>query len=633
MSKFLLLLFSVLSYLNTTAQLVVGNNILPFDPALSPFYHGVASGDPLDSSVILWTRVTPQQDTIIKVSWKIASDPQFKNIITKGVTFTSKNRDYTVKVDATGLMPSQTYYYYFTALNKNSSIGRTRTAPLDKVDHLRFGVVSAADYEAGYFNVYGNLAKRKDLDAIIHLGDYINEYGENDGSRDYKTSVRLNIPNKELVNLFDYRTRYSLYRLDPDLQHAHKQHPFIAVWDDHEFAYRAYTNGSENHNKNEGNWNTRKMHSKKAFYEWMPIRETKENSIYRRLHYGNLADLIMLDTRLEGRQKQLLSVNDAKLKSSKRTMLGHTQKKWLINELKSSKAKWKIIGSQVQFAPLSFDRNSADTSDLENHEANQLLDRWDGYPAERDEIINVIDKNKISNTLVLSGNSGRTFASNIPFNKTNDYLTFAGVEFCTPSISSKQEVHKAIDHHYIYTTNPHIQYSESNIHGYIILDLSQDAAQADWHYLSTVEKPDYRNHTLEHTFYTGWKTNSNQNNLYKTYRESALKTTQQALAPSRSPAFERNKNLYSKLSEVFSIDQHKSGISHKLYVQYASYKTQLLTLDIYDSKGFKLTDSIYQEISSGINLSELPLPKLKKGNYTFKVHTADTQHTQQITIY
>jgi len=181
----------------------------------------------------------------VPVTWKIATDLQFKNIVRSGSVTTNNEKDYTVKVDVTGLNPETTYYYYFSALDKNSIIGRTRTSPSSKVNYLRFGVVAAANYQSGYFNAYSQLAKRKDLDAVIHLGDYINEYGAGNEAEGYSKErvERINIPNTELLDIADYRTRYSLYRLDPDLQ---------------------------------ASWETRKTISKKVFFEWMPIRDTKK---------------------------------------------------------------------------------------------------------------------------------------------------------------------------------------------------------------------------------------------------------------------------------------------------------------------------------------------------------------------
>ena len=274
------------------------------DADLYPFYHGVASGDPLSDRVILWTRVTPEQgEGTINVTWAVALDPQMQQTVKEGSFTTDAARDYTVKVDVTGLSPETTYYYMFTAFGRNSLTGRTKTAPTQD-DHLRFAVVSCSNYQDGYFSAYRRISERNDLDAVIHLGDYIYEYEEGDFG-----DFRPIEPKNEIVSLDDYRVRYSFYRMDPDLRAAHQQHPFITVWDDHEFANNAYKDGAENHQPDtEGDWNVRKNNAWQAYFEWMPVRESGDASnpyrIYRNIKYGNLLDVMMLDTRIEARDEQ-----------------------------------------------------------------------------------------------------------------------------------------------------------------------------------------------------------------------------------------------------------------------------------------------------------------------------------------
>ncbi|OJJ18836.1 hypothetical protein BKI52_25020 [marine bacterium AO1-C] len=285
---------------NTTKQLQSY-----FDQNMAPFYHGVASGDPLSDRVILWTRVTPDTHGSIQVVWQIATDPKMQNVVNSGTLTTDEAKDYTVKVDATGLQPATTYYYHFSALGKNSLVGRTRTAPTTNVSNLRFAVVSCSNYQNGYFNAYGNIAERNDIDAVIHLGDYIYEYAT--GEFGYSDEIgRGHQPSNEIITLQDYRIRYSYYRLDPKLRRLHQQLPFVTVWDDHEFANDAFKNGAENHQSNEGSWDKRKSNAFKAYFEWMPVRTNtlQTNRIYRKISYGNLVDLIMLDTRIEGRDEQ-----------------------------------------------------------------------------------------------------------------------------------------------------------------------------------------------------------------------------------------------------------------------------------------------------------------------------------------
>jgi len=275
---------------------------LSFDPALAPFYHGVASGDPLANKVIIWTRRTPSDDALsYQLGWQMATDTAFENVVRQGQLEAMASADFTAKVDVGQLNPETSYYFRFYDFTSQtySLIGRTRTAPHDDTDHLRFAVVSCQNYQAGYFNAFRKIAERADLDAVLHLGDYIYEYGAGEGTYGYSNDRpdRANVPGTEILSLADYRTRYSLYRLDPDLRAAHQQHPFIAVWDDHESANDSYADGAENHQDDEGDWEVRKAISKQVYYEWMPIRELSYDKLFRSLKYGDLAELIMLDTR------------------------------------------------------------------------------------------------------------------------------------------------------------------------------------------------------------------------------------------------------------------------------------------------------------------------------------------------
>ncbi len=281
-----------------------------FDANLAPFYHGVASGDPLEDAVIIWTRVTTNSPEV-NVTWRVATNPEMTQVVKQGQLTTNQDKDYTVKVDVSGLNAFATYYYQFETQGKKSIVGKTRTTPAknDLVDNLRFAIVSCSNYQNGYFNAYNQIATRKDIDAVIHLGDYIYEYES--GGYGYSDAIgRGHIPEKEIITLNDYRVRYSYYRLDPMLRNVHQQHPFVHIWDDHEFANDANKFGAENHTSStEGSWETRKNNAYKAYFEWMPIRANsiEQYRLYRTISYGKLLDLIMLDTRIEGRETQVTS--------------------------------------------------------------------------------------------------------------------------------------------------------------------------------------------------------------------------------------------------------------------------------------------------------------------------------------
>ena len=446
-----------------------------------PFYHGVASGDPLHDGIILWTRVTPKFiDQEIVGEWYLSSDSTFKNIFKKGEFTTNLDKDFTIKIDVRGLEPGKNYYYYFNSLGHKSIVGKTKTMSLDS-DELNFAIISCSDYQRGYFNSYAALANENNLDAVIHLGDYIYEYK----ARDYSNGIfnRLHIPDKELISLEDYRTRYSQYRLDPDLIKAHASHPFIVIWDDHETSNDTYMTGAQNHQvSSEGSFIDRKQNAMQAYYEWLPIRENIKP--YRHFSYGKLVDLLILEERFEGRTKQASDLEDPSLYDSSRSMLGSVQLDWFLNKLKNSKAKWKVIGNQVIFSYLNYGR--------EDFKIN--LDSWDGYPEEREMIASFIQKNNIKNVVIATGDTHQSWAfevNHIPFTNKKAYA----FEFGTPSISAGNSderylnapIDEIIEHEKYITNspiNPHLKYSNTRDHGYLILSFNDKNVIAKWVYVN-----------------------------------------------------------------------------------------------------------------------------------------------------
>lgn len=283
------------------------------------FTHNVASGDPLANRVILWTRYRPSGDAArnVTVTWQVAADESFAALVSSGEAKTGPKKDYTVKVDAAGLAPARHYFYRFIAEGVTSPVGRTKTLPQAGATEAKLGVLSCSNYPQGFFNVYREVAGRN-LDAVLHLGDYIYEYADGVYSNDAAVAKgRAVKPKHEIVSLDDYRTRYALYRSDADLQAAHAAHPFICVWDDHEIANDTWKAGAENHDESEGPFDARKKAAVQAYHEWMPIRDNAEDitKINRTFDIGGLARLIMLDTRLIGRDKQLSYDSDLPMRS------------------------------------------------------------------------------------------------------------------------------------------------------------------------------------------------------------------------------------------------------------------------------------------------------------------------------
>jgi alkaline phosphatase D len=455
-----------------------------FDESLKPFYHGVASGDPLPDRVIIWTRVTPEDSVpSIRVKWEIAEDENFSSIYQSDSTSTSALRDYTVKVDVDALKPDHVYYYRFSALGKTSIVGRTKTTPVNAKDSLKFAVVSCANWEWGYFNPYDKIADREVLDAVLHLGDYIYEYGV--GKYGDTTIGRINIPNYEIVSLQDYRTRYSLYRLDKGLRRVHQQHPFIAIWDDHEIANNSTTSGAQNHQPEEGDYEKRKAAARQTYYEWMPIRESAE--LYRSYSFGPLADVIMLDERLAGRDAEITDINNPDLKKENRSMLGSKQLEWFEQNLKSSNAIWKVIGNQVIFSDVYLQGIYPKMS--------RNLDSWDGFPVEKKKIVDFIAQNKIKDIIITSGDTHASWAIEAAVEVNKKYQPFA-VEFGTTSVSSGNlDERMPVDtvkimEQSLLKSNPHVKYLNQRDHGYLLLTLYPTKTKAEWYFVETLRKPE-----------------------------------------------------------------------------------------------------------------------------------------------
>ncbi len=340
------------------------------------FNHGVASGDPLATSVIIWTRVTHLEalQSDIEVTFEVATDKAFANLVHSGIYTANQTSDFTVKVDAQNLQAGTTYYYRFSSNGVISPIGKTKTLPIDNPEQIKMALFTCANYPNGYFNVYTEAAKIEDLDVTLHLGDYIYEYGmyENDDFDAkvpaYATSKAVAIGrelpqdnNKELLLLEDYRKRYALYHTDSGTQAIHAAAPMIVVWDDHEVANDTYKEGAQNHDESEGDFAQRTQDALQAYFEWLPIRTIEDKkAIYRRFDFGGLVSLYMLETRLFGRDKQLSysSYFDAQgnfdaqtfqsdIGSPTRTMLGATQLEWLQQQMATSNATWQRLGQHL----------------------------------------------------------------------------------------------------------------------------------------------------------------------------------------------------------------------------------------------------------------------------------------------
>ncbi|MGQ0432482.1 MAG: alkaline phosphatase D family protein [Microthrixaceae bacterium] len=494
------------------------------DDDLAPFLHGVASGDPTAASVILWTRVTPASGSTaaVPVAWRVARDIAMTDVVASGNASADQQHDFTVKVDATGLDPATYYFYEFETDGASSIIGRTKTAP-SSASHLRFGVVSCSNYQGGFFNVYARLAERDDLDAIIHLGDYIYEYGNGDDRYGPGTgelsAARDHQPPTEMRSLTDYRLRHASYKLDPDLRRLHQLYPWITTWDDHESANNSHRDAAENHDPDtEGSWDLRKAHAQQAYSEWMPILAADPAKIYRTLRYGDLADIIVMDTRLDDRDPELgstgaLILSGEEVDDPARKMISVEQREMVFDALSRRDSQWKIVAQQVILGQWNAGGAprlpvAADQPRLVARDGGNALnpDQWDGYPAERDRLFGHIRDNAVQDVVVLTGDVHTSWALDLtedPYNPLSYNPATGegalGVELVTPSVTSANfeslgpggvAAFEAVTR----ADNPHVKFVDFDDHGYLILDLTPEQAQADWYFVDTVLSPSNAEH-------------------------------------------------------------------------------------------------------------------------------------------
>lgn len=533
------------------------------------FTHGVASGDPLADSVILWTRAFAQGNGAdFFVYWSISERQDMGSPVSGGFVRASAENDWCCKVDAQGLLPGKTYYYQFVYRARRSPVGVTRTLPVGDVARVRLAFFSCSNHPKGFFNVYREAARRDDLDAVLHLGDYLYEYGpsgyQTPGLAAGRNSLGQAVsqprigelaPRNEIVTLGDYRQRYALYRSDPDLQELHRKNPWITVWDDHESTNDSWRGGAENHQpETEGPWETRLQSAARAYDEWMPIRRATDGNrlkIFRSFDFGNLARLVMLDTRIEGRdqyavtQDQFLSfyltarpdgsfpADVVPGTSRPRRMISTEQETFVQAQLSGSRQPWQLIGNQTllhfQSAP-----NFADTRVLPPSVRDPLLagierllggpaalaqynqlargglplyefvaDSWAAYPTARTRFLATLLQ-AARNPLVLTGDSHNSWAANLRL-PTATGLANVGVELATPAVSSPgfEEALPDLPAQALSAvvvesnTQPaparvdQLVYAETARRGFVLLELTAERATAQWILVDTVFSRDY----------------------------------------------------------------------------------------------------------------------------------------------
>ena len=485
------------------------------------FTHGVASGEPGATQVLLWTRFAAGQDVVLE--WQVSTDQSFAQIAAEGSISARPERDYCAKAWARGLKPGQWYYYRFTAPDgSQSDIGRTRTLPASGVEKFRMAVFSCSNYGFGWFNAYAHAAEANDADLAVHLGDYLYEYERGSyPSADVAHPNRVLWPENEIVALADYRLRYATYRSDPDLRRIHQLLPMICIWDDHETANDSWRDGAENHqDESEGDWATRKAVARRVHREWMPISDEP----YTSYDVGDLATLFRLDTRVEGREKQfsfgqimsgkqsreeilaaLTSFREGEYLKPDRQLLGSNQEDWLAQGLKSSRRNgkpWQVLVQQVVMGKLATPTNLLDAlgknapeylrrrigaASLASHAGLPAnMDAWDGYPAARERLLKA-SLEADANLLVLAGDSHNGWAFEL------DHAgKAAGVEFGVHSVTSPgleaylnalapADLSRALVNH-----NAGLKWADTSQRGYAVVELTPEKASAEYRFVDGV---------------------------------------------------------------------------------------------------------------------------------------------------
>jgi alkaline phosphatase D len=487
--------------------------------AAKGFTHGVASGEPSPTAVLLWTRYVGG-DGGMKLRAEISADASFKHIVSGGDVIAKPIRDHIAKIILKGLKPGQRYYYRFVAANGAiSAIGRTKTLPQGPTATCNLAVFSCANLPFGWFNAYAHGAARDDIDLVVFLGDYLYEYKAGDyPSAKQALPERLLVPANEIVALADYRLRYATYRADADLQKLHQMHACIAMWDDHEFANDTWKGGAENHQENEGDWELRKAAAEQAWREWMPVRDGVGEARWSRYALGDLAIIHMSESRIGSRSKQpsyggikgdaeslakqFAAFRDGPWSDPKREMLGSFQEQWLDAGFTANKTPWNIWAQQTVMGtvrqPLEVSNWAAPNSPPYVQEriargaaaakaglpAN--LDNWDGYPAARERALKAAQAAN-ADLIVLSGDSHNGWAFDLPSDGKAVGVEMGGHSVTSPgyegtfTATPPKDVAAAL-----VATNSQLKWADTSKRGYMTVQITPTKATGSWHFLDSI---------------------------------------------------------------------------------------------------------------------------------------------------
>jgi alkaline phosphatase D len=472
-----------------------------------PFALGIASGDPSPTGVVLWTRLAPDPLAVgggllaepYDVRFEVARDEGFHEIVRRGTTVAVPDEAHSVHVEVFGLAPRHEYFYRFKAGDDISPVGRTRTTPPGNamVEAVTFAFVSCQHFAEGYFTPYADVAAAADIEAVIHLGDYIYESGAR--------GVRAHAPGREIRTLDEYRIRHGQYKTDRHLQAAHAAHPWLVTWDDHEFKNN-YADEDLDVGPIEPTADVvraRRAAAYLAYWEHMPLARARKPvgpdlPLYRRFHWGAQATFNVLDGRQYRSDQPLRCADDQRDPSGhcpddlgpERTMLGAEQREWLLEELATTKARWNVLAQQTGFAP--FNRETP----LRPRNFGVAADSWDGYVDERQRILDWVVEHGTPNPVVLTGDSHQNWVRNVPPN----FRSFDGqpvaTEFMGTSISSNGDPAEPVRLSYADDPyNPHIVFRNNN-RGYVRCTLTPDRWTSEFRKVSTVLQPEATASTL-----------------------------------------------------------------------------------------------------------------------------------------
>ncbi|MDX2238390.1 MAG: alkaline phosphatase D family protein [Hyphomonadaceae bacterium] len=496
------------------------------------FTHGVASGDPTQTNVILWTRFVPSTGGDARIAWEISEDENFRRTARRGRAVASPARDYCVKVDVGGLQPGRRYFYRFLSGADPSPTGRTMTAPRASAAQMTLALFSCSNLPFGYFHAYGDAAQDERIDLALHTGDYIYEYQRGVyPAADQVVPGRVFEPEGEIVRLGDYHQRYQSYHLDPDLQELRRLKPLMAVWDDHELTNDAWRDGAQNHQDNEGTWADRVAAAAGAYFDWMPIRRPDPSAprLYRSTDWGDLARIVMLDTRLIGRDRQLdartlapvlaqggpqamqaIQNFQQQLNDPNRHLLGAAQEAWLRDQLAGSKQagqSWQVLVQQLvigeQFAPAGLGRflppdasqfvraYVAGGAQLARLGVSWNMDSWGGYVAARQRLLEMCAAQG-ANVLAVAGDSHNAWANNLPAPAGGRLaaLEFAGGSVTSPGLESALSQARPGERENALTgMNENLAWCDVSRRGYAAITLTRAGATTEWRAFDDVRTP------------------------------------------------------------------------------------------------------------------------------------------------